>query len=324
MNRRDTLLVLAALWAISRSVFADTSGKVWRVGYLSNAAGPGLPVEALREQLLNLGYAVGRNLSIEYRWGSGKEERLPLLANELVRIKVDLILVSGEQSIAAARHATTSVPIVMASSADPVGTGAIASLARPGGNVTGLTIQSTDLAAKRIQLQRETVPGLKRLGILALKGGPASPFFIEQTRRTAQQLGIALFVEQHSAPEQLAGAFAAMQREHAQALIVQSSPFTLDNRKQIAERAAQARLPTLFETSLPVEAGGLMSYGSSSVDLHRRAAFYVDRILKGAKPADLPVEQPTRFELVINLRTARALGLAIPNSLLLRADRVIE
>ena len=324
MNRRDTVLALAALGAAPLSTRAQQADKVWRIGFLSSASGPDESIEAFREQLRSLGYLEGRNLLIEYRWGAGKEERLPELAAELVRLKVDVIVTRGQQSVVAAKRATSTIPIVIGSAADPVGTGLIDSLARPGGNITGISFVASDLAGKRVQLLREILPEATRVAVLVLKGGPAVPLFIEPIRTAAQRMGITLVVQDVNEAEALAGAFAVMQRERAQVLIVQLSPFTDDHRKRIVELAAQHRLPTIFESRGSVDVGGFISYGPGLPEMFRRAAFYVDRIFKGAKPADLPVEQPTKIEMVINLKTAKALGLTIPQSLLVRADEVLR
>ena len=325
MNRRETVLTLLALGAAPRLAAAQQSGKVWRIGYLSPGSGPNEFGEAFRDQLRILGYVEGRNLLIEYRWAAGTE-RLPELAAELVRLKVDLIVTPATFSTAAAKRATSDIPIVMLGASDPVVGGVVASLARPGGNVTGMSIQSTDLSGKRVQLLREVLPGVKRLAVLVSKRavGSATPLLVDETRSAAQPMGITVVAHELSEAEALVGAFAAMQRERAQALIVPVSPFTNDNRKQIVELATKHRLPAIFEIRGFVDAGGFMSYGPSLIEVFRRAAFFVDRIFKGAKPADLPVEQPSKFELVINMKTAKTLGVTIPQSLLARADEVIR
>jgi putative ABC transport system substrate-binding protein len=325
MNRRDTVLALLSLGAGPHFAFAQQSGKVWRIGYLTPGSGPNAFVEAFREELRTLGYIEGRNLSIEYRYAAGKEERLPELAAELVQLKVDVIVTPATPAIAAAKRATSAIPIVMIAPTDAVGSGLVASLARPGGNVTGMTYLSTDLAGKRLQLLREVLPKAARVAVLAFKGGSgASELFLEKLQAAARQMGITLIVRKENEAAALGDAFAAMERERAQALIVEITPFTGDNRKRIVELAAQHRLPTLIEARGFVQIGGLMSYGPSLLEMYRRSAHYVDRIFKGAKPADLPVEQPTKFELVINMNTAKTLGLTIPQSMLARADEVIR
>jgi putative ABC transport system substrate-binding protein len=325
MNRRDSVLILAALGATPFVSFAQQQGKVWRIGFLSVQSGPYADTEAFRERLSSLGYAEGRNLLLEYRWAAGKEERLPAMAAELVRLKVDVIVTVATVGAAAAKRATSTIPIVMASVPDPVGSGLVANLARPGGNLTGMSLIATDLAGKRLQLLREVVPKAGRVAILAaLKGAPAFPLALEQLRLAAQQAGVTLVVQQVGEAEALAGAFAAMQRERAQAMIVHSSPFTQLHQTRIAELATQHRLPAMYEARERVSIGGLMSYGADRSEMFRRAAVYVDKILKGAKPGDLPVEQPTKFELVINLKTAKAIGITVPQSVLARADEVIQ
>jgi putative ABC transport system substrate-binding protein len=324
MNRRNTVLTLLALGAAPHFAIAQQAIKVWRIGYLSPGSGPTEYVEAFREQLRSLGYVEGRNLLFEYRWSGGKAGRLPELAAELVRLKVDVIVTPATYSAEVVRRATSTIPIVMAAASDPVGAGVIASLARPGGNVTGISILSTDLAGKRVQLLREILPKATRMAVLVVSGSTAAPLLVEQTRTAAQQLGISIIVQEASGAEALAAAFAAMQRERAQALVVQLSPFTHDNRERIVELAARLGVPSIFEARGSVDAGGLLSYGPNLLEVFRRAAYYVDRIFKGAKPADLPVEQPTKFEMVINLKTAKALGLTIPQSVLARADEVIR
>ena len=241
-----------------------------------------------------------------------------------MQLKVDVIVTHFGAPPAAAKRATSTIPIVTAATADPVGQGLVASLARPGGNLTGISMLSTDLTGKRVQLLREIVPKTTRIAVLAMKGTPATPLFLEQMRTVAQQLGLTLEIHEINEAAALTGAFAAMQRAGAQALIVQQAPLTGANRKLIVALAAKHRLPAMYDLRTFVDDGGLMSYGPNIIDLHRRAALYVDKIFKGAKPADLPVEQPTIFEMFIHLGTAKALGLKIPQSLLIGADKIIE
>jgi len=325
MDRRAFLATAAAgMVVIPAAARAQHAGKVHRIGFLSLQSGLNSTTEAFAQGMRELGYVEGRNLIVEYRWAARKEERLPELAAELVRLKVEVIVTAAAPAIEAAKRATSTIPIVMATAADPVGSGLVASLARPGGNVTGLSALSTDLAGKRLQLARELVPKASRVAVLAYHGTSATRLFLEEMRTAAQQMEVQLVVQEVQAAADLPGAFAAMQRERAQALVVQISPFTADNARRIVDLAAQHRLPAMYDVRSFVDAGGLVSYGPSLPEMFRRAAFYVDRILKGAKPADLPIEQPTKFEMVINLKTARALGLSIPQSLLVRADQVIE
>ena len=324
MKKRDSLFALLALGAAPFTSTAQQPGKVWRIGYLDMISGPDQQVKAFSEQLRALGYVEGSNLSIEYRWGDGKEERLPELAAELVRLKVDVIVTRATIAAAAAKRATSTIPIVMAGSADPVGAGLIASLARPGGNVTGLTLNSTEIVGKRLQLLRELVPKSTRIATLVWEKSLTKQLFLEEVRAAARQMGVTLILQEANTPEAIISAFGVMQRERAQALIVPTAPFIDNNRKQILELAGKHRLPTMFESRAFVDEGGLMSYGPNRIEMQRRAAYYVDRILKGAKPPDLPVEQPTKFAMYINLKTAKALGINVPQALLMRADEVIQ
>ena len=249
---------------------------------------------------------------------------MPELAAELARLKVDVLVTRTTFVALAAKRATSTISIVMANAADPVGSGVIASLARPGGNVTGLSQNANEIVGKRLQLLREIVPKATRFAALVWEKSSLKAQFLEEIRAASRKMGIALVIHEVSTPEDIAVAFAAMQRERAQGVIVQTTHFPGNNRQQIAELAAQRRLPTMFEGRASVDDGGLMSYGASITEMHRRATFYVDKILKGAKPADLPVEQPTKFELFINLKTAKALGITIPQTVLLQADEVLK
>ncbi len=325
MNRRDTVLALIALGTSPFAAEAQQAGKVWRIGWLSSASGPNENVTAFLEEIRGLGYVEGRNLAIEYRWAAGKEERLPELAAELAALRIDIIVTVATLPVIAAKRATSTIPIIMTAPSDAVASGLVASLARPGGNVTGMTFLSTDLAGKRLQLLREVLPKATRVAVLAFKGtSGGTELFLEQLQASARQMGITLVVRKENEAAALAGAFAAMQRERAQALFVQVTPFTFESRERIVELATQHRLPTVIESRAFVDVGGLMSYGPNLPEMYRRSAHYVDRIFKGAKPADLPVEQPNKFEMVINLKTAKALGLTIPQAVLARADEVIR
>jgi len=318
---RRAFLATAGIGLVSAPAItrAQQAGKVHRVGFLSLQSRLTPTTEAFQQGLRELSYVEGRNVIIEYRWAERKEERLPELAAELVRLKVDVIVTAAAPAIEAARRATSSISIVMAAAA-----GLVASLAHPGANVTGLTALSTDLAGKRLQLARELVPKVTRVAVLAHHGTSATRLFLEEMRAAAQQIGVQLVVQEVNEAGDLPGAFTTMQRERAQALVVQVTPFSADNPKRIVELAAQHRLPAMYDVRAFVDAGGLVSYGPSLREMFRRVAFYVDKILKGAKLADLPIEQPAKFELVINLKTAKALGLSIPQSLLARADQVIQ
>jgi putative tryptophan/tyrosine transport system substrate-binding protein len=278
---------------------------------------------AFVQRLRELGWIEGRTIAIEYRWAEGRSERFAEIAPEFVRLKVDVIVTSGTPAIVAAKQVTSVIPIVFAIAADPIGTGLVASLARPGGNITGLSIQSTDLAAKRIELLREVVPRLRRLAIMASVGNPASALEVGEVQAAAATLGLEVDTHDIRRAEDIASAFEAL-RGRADALYVATGPLVLTNRLRINTMALGTRLPTIYSGREYVESAGLMSYGPNRPDLFRRAADMVDKILRGAKPADIPVEQPTKFDLIVNLTTAKALGLTIPESFLLRANEVIE
>jgi putative ABC transport system substrate-binding protein len=281
-------------------------------------------LEAFWRGLHEHGWLEGQNITVEYRWAEGQVERLPALAAELVRLKVDLMVVGGTQAIQAAQQATTTIPIVMAVSSDAVGTGLVTSLARPGGNITGLSALYPDLSGKRLELLKEAVPGLARVAILWHGGHPAALLAMQETEAAGRVLGLQLHSLEVRGPNDFERVFAAAPREGAEALIVLSSAFFSAERRRIVDLVTKYRLPSMFSIRAFVEAGGLISYGPSSTDMWRRAATYVDKILKGAKPAELPVEQPTKFELIINLKTAKALGITIPPTLLFLADEVIR
>jgi putative tryptophan/tyrosine transport system substrate-binding protein len=307
---------------------AQPAGKVYRIGRLAPGSPEGSPfIESFRQALHERGYIEGQNLVIEYRWAEGRDERLPDLAAELVRLKVDVIVTGGSTAIRAAQQATRTIPIVMVGASDPVAQGFIASLARPGGNITGLSIVTPELLGKRLEILKETVPQSTRVAVLANPG--SAPTLSATTTGVltiaAQGLGLQLQVVEVRRAEELDEAFAAVTRAGADALLVQGEPRLLDGlRGRIADLAAKHRLPAMYAWRMYVDAGGLMSYGVSLLEQYRRTAIYVDKILKGAKPADLPVEQPTKFELVINLKAAKALGLTIPSTLLFQADEVIQ
>ena len=323
-RRRQLLFVASALLAAPFAVKAQSSGKVYRIGCLFLRAGPSSVDEAFLQGMRELGYIEGRNLSIEYRWAAGNQGRLPELALELVRLNVDVIVGAANPPIEAAKRATNTIPIVMAVVSDPVDTGLVSSLARPGGNVTGMTLMTGDLAGKRLQLLRELIPEATRVALLTTYASDSRRPVIEQMLAAARQLGIQLLVQTCNKSEELPSSFAAMRQQGVQGIILPISPFLTNNMKRVLELTLQHRLPTMYEVPGLVDQGGLVSYGPSTVEMYRRAALYVDKILKGAKPAELPVEQPTKFELVINTKTAKALGIKIPQSILLRADRVIE
>jgi putative ABC transport system substrate-binding protein len=281
-------------------------------------------LEAFRQGLRELGYVEGQNIAIESRWTEGKDDRLPALAADLVRSKVDVIVAETGAATRAAQQATRTIPIVMSLVNDPVGSGLVASLARPGGNVTGLTIMSPDLVGKQLELLKEVVPKVSRVALLRHPDNPASAAQLREAEAAAQALGVRLQTLEARSPQEIDGAFAAMTRERAGALLVIPDTLFWSQRRQIVDLAVKRRLPSIRIGEAYAEAGGLMSYGPSYRDLERRAASYVDKILKGANPADLPVAQPTKFELVINLKTAKAIGLTIPQPLLQRADQIID
>jgi putative ABC transport system substrate-binding protein len=305
---------------------AQQAGKVPRVGVLLLSDGAQESVGgAFRKGLRELGYVEGQTIALEYRLAEGNEERFSILASELVHLKVDVIFATVAAAVRAAQHATKTIPIVTAVN-DPVAAGFVASVARPGGNITGLSMMSPEVVGKQLELLRQVVAKLSRVAVLSNPANPGSAPQLRQAEVVARALGMRLQPLGAHSPSEIDSAFAAMTRERAGALLVLLDP-TLAARLQrarIAELAARSRLPAMYALRLHVDAGGLMAYGADIFDLYRRCAIYVDKILKGAKPGDLPVEQPTKFELVINLKTAKALGLTIPPSLLQRADQVIE
>ena len=283
-----------------------------------------LNLEAFRKGLRDLGWIEGRDFAIETRFADGKPERLPELAEQLVRKRVDVLLVGSTPGALAAKKATSTIPIVMVTTGDPVGGGLVASLARPGGNLTGVTALGEVLTVKRLELLKEAVPRVTRVAVLTNPASPYTVSFLRERESAARALGVQLQVLQAQDPTKLEQAFAAMAGERAGALMVLTDVMFINHRRRIVELAAKSRLPAVYPEREFVGAGGLMFYGASLVDMYNRAAVYVDKILKGTKPADLPVEQPTKLELVINLKTAKALGLAIPPSVLARADHVME
>ena len=320
------VVVAVTLLLAPLAIEAQQAG-VPRVGYLGNSS-PSLEVDlldAFREGLREFGYTEGQNIIIEYRWAEGKYDRFPDLLADLVRLKVDAIVTAGTPGALAAKRATKTIPVVMAVAGDAVGTGLVASLARPGGNVTGSTTIVQELEGKRLELLKEVVPKLSRVAFLSNPTNPLSPIILKQTQLAAPTLHLRLepIVEVKGVSE-LERAFATISKARPDALIMVADRFLLAERTRIVKFVEKHRLPTMYPYSEMVKDGGLMSYSPSYPDSFRRAAKYIDKILKGAKPADLPVEQPTKFELVINLKTAKALGLTIPPSVVGRADQVIE
>ena len=329
VQRRQFLIAAGALLATPLAADGQQAAKVARIGHLSPnlAAGPHLR-DAFLQGLRDLGYVEGRNVVIEYRDAEGKLERLPALAAELVALKVDVILADGGTlGPRVAMQATTTIPIVFTSAADPVGSGLVTSLARPGGNVTGLSALGPELVGKRLELLKQAVPGIDRVAVLrggSTLGERVLKDMLEAADVAARALGVQPQFIEARGPDEFARAFSAMTSARAGALTVLPSNMFVRERRRLVDLAAKNRLPAVYTSREFVDAGGLMSYGAHQPDLFRRAATYVDKILKGAKPGDLPIEQPTKFELVVNLKTAKALGLAIPQSLLLRADQVVE
>jgi putative ABC transport system substrate-binding protein len=330
MNRRNgglALLALLAAGAAPVTVRAQQAGKVYRVGYLSTPTRESVErgLDAFLRKLRELGWIEGQNLVIEYRWAEGNVERLPELAAELVRRKVDVIVAPAGSAALAAKNATSSIPIVMIFPSDPVEMGLVASLRRPGGNITGTTFTpGPEIFGRQLQILKETIPRASRVAILSNPADPSFALQVREVEAAARTLRIRLQHVEARGPEEFDSAFAAMARERADALLVNGTSTFLAHRVRLAELAVKNRLPTMSSFRESVEAGGLMAYAVNMADFVGRAAVYVDKILKGAKPADLPVEQPTKFELTINLKTAKAIGLTIPQSLLARADEVIQ
>ncbi|HEV8344398.1 MAG TPA: ABC transporter substrate-binding protein [Candidatus Binatia bacterium] len=321
--------------AVSISVFlsalcypanAQQPKKVSRIGFLlfTSASAQESRLQAFRQGLRDLGYIEGQNIVIEVRSGEGSPGRLPALAADLVGLKVDIIVTGGPQATRPAKKATAMIPIVMAFDSDPVGNGFVASLARPGGNITGLSALSPELSGKQLELLKEIVPRLSRVAVLGNSNEPANPQVLKEVELAAGAFGVQLQHLDVLGPKDIETAFRAATKGRADALLALPSPVLSDQRTQIADLALKSRLPAIYFRPDFVEDGGLMSYATSFTDLSRRAAVYVDKILKGAKPADLPVEQPTKFELVINLKTAKQIGLMIPPNVLARADKVIK
>ena len=323
MKRKIIVLTLCAmLFALCVSTEAQQPARIPRIGLLipASASSFSARVEAFRQRLRELGYVEGKNIVIEYRYAEGKRERVPDLAAELVRLKVEVVVTNG---VLAAKKASATIPIVFYSYADPVGDGLVSSLARPGGNITGLTSMPRDLDGKRLELLKESFPKVARVAFLWATGGTSRNLLTEM-EAAAKALGVKLLSLEVRSLDDFDDAFARAKRDGAEALIATPHTFINTQQRQVLEFAAKNRLPAMYPNNEFVEAGGLMSYGPNIADSFRRAADFVDKILKGTKPADLPVEQPTKFELVINLKTAKQIGVTIPQSLLYRADKVIR
>jgi putative tryptophan/tyrosine transport system substrate-binding protein len=325
MRRREFITLVGGAtvgWPLSAR--SQQSGRLPTIGFLGGATASAWTNWSAEfvQRLHELGWSEGRTVSIEYRWAEGRHERAAEIAAEFVRLKVDVIITSGGV-LSAVKQATSTIPIVFAVANDPVGAGFVSSLARPGGNMTGLSLQTTDLAAKRLELLREIAPGIRRLGVLANIGNAAAVPEIDEVQAAARILGLEVVTSEMRQAEDITSAFTAF-RSGAEALYVCTDPLILAQRARINTLALAARLPTIYGPREHVEAGGLMSYGASFPDLFRRSADLVDKILRGAKPSDLPVEQPIKFDLIINLTTAKTLGLTVPPTLLALADEVIE
>jgi putative ABC transport system substrate-binding protein len=326
MNRRN-LLVAFGLGALAGAlpVLAQQKGKVWRIGFLGAATADGYAsnLEGLRQGLRNLGYLDGKNIVIEYRWAEGNYERLPALAAELVRSKMDIIVTHGTPGTRAAKQATTTIPIVMAIIGDAVATGIVPSIARPGGNITGSSIFTPELAAKRLELVKEALPHITQVAVLVNPDNPVLETVLKVMGTTAGALKVELQQYAVRGPKEFEGAFAAMTKKRAGAVAILEDGMFIANTGALTALAAKHRLFSTGGREF-AEAGGLLGFGVNFPEIFRRAAYFIDRIIKGAKPADLPVEQPTKFELVLNLKTAKALGIKFPQAILVRADRVIE
>jgi putative tryptophan/tyrosine transport system substrate-binding protein len=307
---------------------AQQAGKPFRIGFLAFGLKPGAGSDPLFDVFLqalrDLGYVEGRNVVLEVRYAEGRNERFPSLAAELVNLKVDVLVAQSTPAAIAAKQASSSVPIVMVVVGDPLGAKLIESLAHPGGNVSGLSLIAPELSAKRLDLFKQTLPKLSRVTVLWNSANVGMRLRVQETERAAPALGVTLQSVTVQSPDDFDGVFAAMSKDRPESLLVMADTVTASNSRRVVEFAARNRVPAIYEARNFVDAGGLMSYGLDFVDHYRRAAYYVDKVLKGVRPADLPVEQPTKFELVINLKSAKALGLTIPQSLLLRADQVIE
>ncbi len=324
IQRRDVLITAGVIVAAPIFARAQTTGKIPRLGFLfGGASGPSPDIDAFRRGLRARGYNEGQNIAVEYRFANGQIGQLAELAAELVRLRVDIIVAPSTPTAVAAKRATGTIPIVFAVVADPLGAGLIASLSRPGGNITGVTSSSAELGGKRLGLLREVAPKVSRVAVLFNPADPSNLLVVNQLRDSAPKLGIVLQTLEVREPGEFENAFLAMTREHAQAMFGAAGVLTNEYKQVLVGLAAKQHIPAIWGHRQFVDAGGLMSYAVNRYHQFEQAGLYVDKILKGAKPSDLPVEQPTRFELVINLRTAKALGLNVPQSMLVLADEVI-
>jgi putative tryptophan/tyrosine transport system substrate-binding protein len=322
MGKKAIIALLIGL-ALASLAEAQQPKTISRVGFLGGASGEA-NLRDLRQGLRELGYVEGKNIIIEYRVSKGEFDRFHALAAELVRLKVDVIVTQGTPAAAAAKNATSTIPIIMSGGTDPVATGLVQSLARPGGNITGVTIMNEELAGKRLELLKETSPKVSRLGVLWNSTNPGTAVVFKQTQAAAQELSLSLQSLEVKTVNDLQGAFDAATRRGVNGLVLLAAAPIASHLKLVADLAVKNRLPSTYDRSEFVDAGGLMSYGPNVPNISRRAATYVDKVLKGANPGDLPVERPTKFEFVINLKTAKQIGLTIPQSVLFRADRVIK
>jgi putative tryptophan/tyrosine transport system substrate-binding protein len=322
MRRKTIIVGLLVALAFARSHLAEAqqAKKIFRIGYLTGSGGE----SSLRQGLRELGYVEGKNIIIEERFAEGNFDRLPALAAELVRLKVDVIVTRSTPAAVAAKNATSTIPIILAGGTDPVATGLVSSLARPGGNITGVTIMNEELAGKRLELLKETSPKVSRIGVLWNPVNPGAAAVFKQTQSAAHELSLSLQSLEVKTVNDLQGAFDAASKSGVNGLALLATAPINDHLKLVADLAVKNRLPSIYDRSEFVGAGGLMSYGPNVANMSRRAATYVDKVLKGANPGDLPVERPTKFELVINLKTAKALGLTIPPVVLMRAEKVIK
>jgi ABC-type uncharacterized transport system substrate-binding protein len=325
----QSILVVVVLLVLGVIAEAQQPAKIPRIGYLTGATpdGQSARIEPFRQGLRELGYVEGKNIFIEYRYAEGKLDRLPALAAELVRLKVDVIVTGGQAITRAAKNATNTIPIVMAQDGDPVGNGFVASLARPGGNITGLSNFAPEIGGKQLELLKEIIPKLSRVAVLGTRTSTNNPGYAQrlgEIERAAKAFGVKLQYLNVLNSKDIETSFREASKERADAVLAMGDPVLNSHRTQVIEQAVKSRLPAIYNQRLYVEDGGLMTYGASLPDLDRRAATYVNKILKGAKPADLPVEQPTKFEFIINLKAAKQIGLTIPPNVLARADRVIR
>jgi len=326
IRRRQFLIATGMLLAAPVAVEAQQAKQVPRIGFLASSSTErdASRLAAFRQGLRELGYLEGQNIAIDQRYASGRFEDLPKLAAELIRLKVDVLVTEGTPAVRAAKAATRTIPVVMGSAGDPVGTGLVASLARPGANVTGLSDSSFDLVTKRLELLKTVVPSTSHIAVLLNPANPSNPLELRKLQSAAPALGVTLLPFEVRGADDITRAYDAMRSQPRGAVLLAGDSIFGLHRERIVALAANHRLPTLYPARHHVDSGGLMSYATNFDDLFRRAATYVDKVLKGAKPADLPIEQPTKFELIINRKTAKALGLTIPPSLLLQADQVIE